>query len=363
MSWVLREVEKPIDPHLRAPDYGDSEEFTIRMHHGGKFLGQRVYLGGEVSHFDHCHSDYMSLQEIDSMSIKLGHHKDGDKVAQRFHFTVGHCDDPTNLRELLCDNDAMHLDNFVDNDRVVGIFVEHLDLKKNDLSDNGEKDVDSSNGENAGKASRVDNDGEASKGENDGQCSILNEDNNIYKNNEVEGLNANIAIDDHRQGHEEDEKNAKNVTGGLADSDYSFDDDILFYDNIDNDIEWVGFNLGVPTVGMTTHPNEIRGEKCVCNPAYKNLFNLTVDMDKPEFKVGQCFSFIDIFRAAMRKHSMLHGRDIVFVKNDPNKARVKCKDSKYKWLMYASYMHGEKTIQVKTLNKKHRDNSIKPPVL
>ncbi|PIN27205.1 hypothetical protein CDL12_00029 [Handroanthus impetiginosus] len=178
----------------------------------------------------------------------------------------------------------MHLDNFVEDNRVVGVFVEHLDLKsfntlnqwiqaynlssfdndtddnfeENDLSDNEEKDEDTSNAENVGEASRVDNDGEDS----------------------------NSKSEDNEQSFGDD----SNHSDKLANSDYSFDD-ILFDDNIDKDVDWLGFNQGVPTIGMNTHPNEVR----------------------------------------VKRHSMLHGRDIVFVKNDTNKVRVKCKESKCKW--------------------------------
>lgn len=49
--------------------------FTIKMHHGGvvRYISQRVYSGGMVSHFDFCHSDQISITELCCMAKELGH--------------------------------------------------------------------------------------------------------------------------------------------------------------------------------------------------------------------------------------------------------------------------------------------------
>ncbi|KAL0406383.1 UNVERIFIED_CONTAM: hypothetical protein Slati_3952200 [Sesamum latifolium] len=46
--------------------------------------------------------------------------------------------------------------------------------------------------------------------------------------------------------------------------------------------------------------------------------------------------------------------DVVFTKNDKNKVQVKCKHDTCKWYIFASKIHGEDTMQVKTLYSEHQ---------
>ncbi|XP_012852538.1 PREDICTED: uncharacterized protein LOC105972143 [Erythranthe guttata] len=97
------------------------------------------------------------------------------------------------------------------------------------------------------------------------------------------------------------------------------------------------------------------------NDAYPLLFNPEADMDDPKFVVGLCFASTDIFRAAVRRHSMKHGRDVTFKKNDPDRVRVICKDENCEWMVYASNKHGENTMQVNTVGAEHscsRQNKV-----
>ena len=47
-----------------------SENFTIRIHHGGQFRylsNKKVYAGGSVNYVDYSHSDEMPLIELELM--------------------------------------------------------------------------------------------------------------------------------------------------------------------------------------------------------------------------------------------------------------------------------------------------------
>lgn len=52
-----------------------SKYFTIRIYHGGQFRylsNENVYVGGNVNYADYCHSDEMSLIELELMGNELG---------------------------------------------------------------------------------------------------------------------------------------------------------------------------------------------------------------------------------------------------------------------------------------------------
>ncbi|KAL3744004.1 hypothetical protein ACJRO7_013281 [Eucalyptus globulus] len=84
-------------------------------------------------------------------------------------------------------------------------------------------------------------------------------------------------------------------------------------------------------------------------------FNAEVDMENPTFKLGMCFSNAKEFREAVRNHAIKNGRNVRFVKNTPNKLRAMCSEG-CGWLIYASKVQREHTLQVKTFNSVHTCN-------
>ncbi|KAL0288645.1 UNVERIFIED_CONTAM: hypothetical protein Scaly_2723700 [Sesamum calycinum] len=61
------------------------------------------------------------------------------------------------------------------------------------------------------------------------------------------------------------------------------------------------------------------------------VFNSNLDNGDPQFEVGLCFPDTQSFRDAVRQHSIINARDVVFTKNDKNKVQVKCKHDTCKW--------------------------------
>ncbi|KAL0300042.1 UNVERIFIED_CONTAM: hypothetical protein Scaly_3061400 [Sesamum calycinum] len=84
------------------------------------------------------------------------------------------------------------------------------------------------------------------------------------------------------------------------------------------------------------------------------VFNSNLDNGDPQFEVGLCFPDTQSFRDAVRQHSIINARDVVFTKNDKNKVQVKCKHDTCKWYIFASKIHGEDTMQVNTLHNEHQ---------
>jgi len=84
-------------------------------------------------------------------------------------------------------------------------------------------------------------------------------------------------------------------------------------------------------------------------------FNAKVDMENPVFKLGMCFSNAEEFKKAVRNHAIKNGRKVRFVKNTHNKLRAVCSDG-CDWLIYASKVQREHTLQVKTFNPIHTCN-------
>lgn len=64
------------------------------------------------------------------------------------------------------------------------------------------------------------------------------------------------------------------------------------------------------------------------------------------------FNLSDDFRQAVRAYVIKNGKQIRFPTNEKQKLRVVCKDG-CDWVIYASMVQGEHTIQVKTFVDKH----------
>ncbi|KAK6138781.1 hypothetical protein DH2020_027478 [Rehmannia glutinosa] len=127
MVWKIREEGDPnIPKETDALDYGpNSEYYTIRMHYSGMFLdfGKNLYVDGKIAHIDGGHTDEMSLIELNFMNAEIGL-----KNFVAFHCSrggVNECDDSYLIET---DLDVLNMVTFVDENRMVGFFVEHEKL-------------------------------------------------------------------------------------------------------------------------------------------------------------------------------------------------------------------------------------------
>ncbi|GMP25207.1 hypothetical protein CsSME_00002181 [Camellia sinensis var. sinensis] len=83
------------------------------MHHGGvvRYILQRVYSGGMVSHFDFCHSDQISITELCCMAKELGH-----RPSNNYYSKVSGYGE---MELLKSDADVLMLDTYVDKNKVI----------------------------------------------------------------------------------------------------------------------------------------------------------------------------------------------------------------------------------------------------
>ncbi|KAL0328594.1 UNVERIFIED_CONTAM: hypothetical protein Scaly_2292000 [Sesamum calycinum] len=101
MGWRLREGESEIATGRVAPDYG-------------------FYVGGKIDHFDYCHVDEMSLIELTEMAktLQIDTHV-------TFFYSRNGINDCNSIAMMSTDLHTLELVNYVDGDRIVGIFIDH----------------------------------------------------------------------------------------------------------------------------------------------------------------------------------------------------------------------------------------------
>ena len=82
------------------------------------------------------------------------------------------------------------------------------------------------------------------------------------------------------------------------------------------------------------------------------VFNHNTEMNDPQFQIGMLFPTAKIFRAAVRKHAILHRRPIKQCRNYGIRVRFIC-EKPCEWKIYASKMNTTDTYQIKVYNPKH----------
>ncbi|KAK6122675.1 hypothetical protein DH2020_043582 [Rehmannia glutinosa] len=222
MSWQVREKSGQSSKESLHPDYGPiSEFFTIRLHHSGMFvnLGKMLYCGGDINHVDYCDVDKMSLLELHSMAKEIG-----VKEYKRFHYNKVGIDDCSDLVVIENDIDALNLVNCIDENRIVGVFVEHEKSNPTDCSESESSHelpiVDE-------PLEFVGNSVDGIEQDQDDFDECLNE---IHDNNE-----SNESEHEGEQSVESDSE----LSDNFFDSDWDVsDDDVLFDTYIDEEVEW-----------------------------------------------------------------------------------------------------------------------------
>ncbi|CAL8095357.1 unnamed protein product [Prunus armeniaca] len=138
-------------------------------------------------------------------------------------------------------------------------------------------------------------------------------------------------------------------------------DDVCFDEWVDDQTEWTG----VKETGNEAAPDwptdvELDSEDFECRDYAKYNsdkdwpeFNAATDMADPKFEIGMLFSDCKVFRAAVREYSILQNRDVVFIRNAALKLKAVCGDPDCGWMIYASKMQHDKTLQVKTYVGEH----------
>lgn len=343
----------------------NSEFFTIRMHHSGKFMnfGSTCYVGGSISYFDYCSEDEMSMLEISEMAKDLGLHGS----VSFFHNRGGGINNCNSVVLMNDDVDAMILVNFLDRERVTEIYVGHGDNNlSEDKSENGENESMGGSFPEVDEPVGYEGDDEQFDDEVY-EPSHFNEpsiepDEPSQLNEDILDLNDSGGSDVQSVGQDSEHSDY------LVDSEfYESDDDFNYDQHVDFDAEWGGLrentsealelrksrrtNAVVDVSEGTTKP-----KKSQFTHNKFPVFNPNVDMVDPQFELGLCFFDAATFRSDVRQHSIVQGRAIKFQKNEKNKVEVVCKHKSCPWKVYASYYRKEATFQIKTLHAIHDCN-------
>ncbi|GAA0155478.1 hypothetical protein LIER_13194 [Lithospermum erythrorhizon] len=119
MTWMLRNSKHESPSNANSITGGDVENYTIPMFHCGRFNNNfKKYEGGTITYIDHCNSDEMSLVELGNMTKEIG-------IIEYFRYF--HYVSSGELKQLVCDNDAYVIGNYVDSGRIIDVFVENVD--------------------------------------------------------------------------------------------------------------------------------------------------------------------------------------------------------------------------------------------
>ncbi|GER26373.1 transposon protein [Striga asiatica] len=212
MGWIIRHNVNENPPEFLCPNYSSgSQFFTIRMYHSGKFVkyGTRYYVGENmrVSHIDFCDPDEMSFLEIINITRDLGL-----KECKKFHVSTNGIDNCSSLFEIQNDSDALNLVNFLDENRVVGIYIEHQNSTLSTIASEPRNDYLPSVDE-----------GMEFMGESD--------------------LGENGSDGDTDSGQSLGTDSSKSEAFVESDWEFSENDDLLYEKNIDAEVEWGGLEM------------------------------------------------------------------------------------------------------------------------
>ncbi|PIN09621.1 hypothetical protein CDL12_17801 [Handroanthus impetiginosus] len=210
------------------------------MHHHRVFVqfGKPSYLRGEISHIDFCNPDEISLIE---------------GTLACFYSTTG-VNETNGLFMLKDAIDVMNLHNFIDENRMVGIFVNHENLL----------------------------------------YPVVDEDEHI------ESMRLDPDVINSNESSSRGEK--------LNDSECDMSDDMLFESNIDAKVEGGWLSSREQTTNIREQSNV--GSQGSEGGAYIHrghpIFNTRADASVLKFKLGMCFNDAATFRQAVRQYSMNH---------------------------------------------------------
>lgn len=333
------------------------DQFTIRMHHGGQFfnLGKRVYGGPclQIDHFDYCDVDELSMLEINAMAGELGL-----KRVKGFYCSRGGIDDADTVYPLVTDSDVLLVGQFINDQRVVGLFVEHEEEYVEERETTEREDSEHPSAE---VTEPVNNMGEGNEDE-EGNGEVREESEDVELPQFPDPLYH--VIDDVDSGGSDDANSVgsdSDLSEDFVDSEADISDDELFRNNVDSDVEWGAQQQEVPVdegcssvVTRSKRNSTVFKEKEKMKGPSFPVFNKKLDLADPKFEVLMTFPDHKEFKAAVRAHSIKWGREIKFIMNQPEKVQAKCQGEKCNWQIYAAQIQGESTMQVRTFCGRHK---------
>ncbi|RYR46922.1 hypothetical protein Ahy_A07g032786 [Arachis hypogaea] len=294
----------------------EDSDFTIDIHHGGKFhdLGNRLEYLGE------------SLQEIVSELQKLGY-----KGNARIWYCEPGCQLSSCLRELMSDGDAMRMGREGNGVEICSNYKDYVPTEA-EYNESGFVEVE------------VECESEASSEEDRFDDSADNGDHEDHFGFDVEDENDGGVGNAFREfdGPLNEHDNAQ--TGGV---DAAVNDAA-----VRDDVEVGEISEGYETEDIDSYEGD--SDDMIKKRRYPK-YNEAEMNRKYVFKVGLEFKSLGQFKDAIREHALLNGRDIRYIKNDKVRCKVGCrgKKGKCRWMAFASKVGSSDCFRLKTLNRKH----------
>ncbi|CAL2239970.1 unnamed protein product [Prunus armeniaca] len=300
------------------PIYKDADEVvTFKFFHGGKLVKNRKdsqwsYLGGEVSWFDYCEVDYMSMLELFGMAKDLGY---GDGYDVSFY---GEEFGTSRLIQIISDSTLLACMSMVpkSNSRVVVLYLKVVTLTSSQVgNDSSDKEYSCSENDDSSDPDFEDSD----YAQSDEEIELLKNDDKWFEGYVDHSIFDN---DPNAEQNDESDNGEESPTLTCPNSSQSEDDAV----------------------------GEVRRKK---NRMPKGEdFRPEIDMGSPSFKIGLRFATAELFRKAVRIYSINCGRELIFMHNDRNKIRAVCEEG-CPFVIYASSVSGSTYLQVKTFNPTH----------
>ncbi|XP_016168029.1 uncharacterized protein LOC107610493 [Arachis ipaensis] len=72
-----------------------------------------------------------------------------------------------------------------------------------------------------------------------------------------------------------------------------------------------------------------------------------------EFKVGQLFPTIELFKKALKNYFVYERKDVLYIKNEKHRLKAACAAEGYPWLIFTSWNSATRYFQVETLFDEH----------
>ncbi|KAH6797957.1 hypothetical protein C2S52_022511 [Perilla frutescens var. hirtella] len=212
----------------------------------------------------------MDLKELHSMAKQIC-----DKICLRFYYSSSGPDDCNTLIPIVQDDDAKNLIKFVDIERVVNIYIESIEPE------------------------------------------VYNQVSGKCQSHHIEMIEVNEESDEDEDSDHNTDGNDSVFSDGFQDSDFEYDD-VLYDENIDQEIEWVDGVMSESSgvVDISKKPKEhfmfLNMNQSSKQDGSSKYHVYRGDADQPdfEFEVGLCFNSATDFRDAIRRYSTKQGKPV-----------------------------------------------------
>ncbi|KAL0334155.1 UNVERIFIED_CONTAM: hypothetical protein Sangu_1571700, partial [Sesamum angustifolium] len=286
---------------------------SIKLHHGGILNTEplRYYVGGQVDIFYYVDVQMFGLIEMKEFVEELGY----DKQKVRFWHQFGHS---LHLGSacLETDTDIYGIINHIGKNRVVEIFVEHLN----------EPEIEFSFLDNVNNSNPLLSQSSESECDDFGDGDYdMEEDDRLFE----KWVDHNIEFDG-------EVGKGKSV------------DNQLFSDEMQNMIEGEHSERGENSDEFQS----VHGSDDEVTLKFPK-FNPKIENKNPDLNLGLIFSSKKEAKFAIETHCLRRGMMYRFDMNDHSRLRARCKKEGCEWYVYVSPIQGDKSWQVKGYNSVH----------